>query len=327
MRSKSAGFARKGGRGSTGRVLRLCLAIVFFCVPLVAEADDGRTLGGYRFIPSSLIGDAFVATYFRSGTGIAVASNVDTPILVIGGSPPDTLLSLTGSLLFVLAEFEYQQVVHPRVAVRVMGGGGSRVGTSGQSILSQGVSALVSAGLGTTVALWRNERVLLSGVADLGYGNGLAINLVKFAEDLIVGEIENARLLTTEDVVRIDGGLRAAWAAKTWMGFNGVAQLGYSNADARKEDLLWRVAGAASADFGQRGDTPVGLQLSVDIDKLKQRTANTDGAAVFVGLGVYYTGREDFSIGLEGNWGRLPLFDSDVVIHPVSWLLALRYYF
>lgn len=309
------------------RVCFFCTVLVVFSAPARAETGTAPTLGGHRFIPSSLVSDAFVSTYFGNSIGIATASDVITPILVFEGPPPDTLLSLTGSLLFVIAEFEYQQAVNPRVALRLSANGGSRVGTSGQSIVSQGVTALLHAGVGTTVMLWQNDNVLLSGVADLSFSHGLAINLIQFAEDVIAGDIENASLLTTEDIIAVEGGVRAAWAAKPWMGFNGAAVLGHTNADNDQTDLLWRLAGSASVDFGQRGGAPIGLLLSLDLDKLQQRTVNIDNVATIVGFGTYYTGREDFTIGLEGSWGHMTLRDSDVVINPVNWQMTLRYYF
>lgn len=107
-----------------------CLFVVVVlagaALPPPVLAEEGRLLGGYRFIPSSAVADPFIATHFRSATGLASTSNVDIPLLVLEGPPPDTLLSLEGNFLFVTAEADYAQVVHPKVLVRLGGVPGHR---------------------------------------------------------------------------------------------------------------------------------------------------------------------------------------------------------
>jgi len=309
------------------RFLYVCLSVALLCAPVTGSATEGRTLGGYRFIPSTDIRDPFITTHFGNATGVAFSSSVETPLLILDVTPPDTLVGYTGSLLFILLQFEYQHAVHPRVTVRVAGEGASRIGTSGQSILTQGVSALVGGDIGTTVVLWENERVLLSGLADLGFGRGLVISLQEFYETAIAVGVENASIITTENVGRVSGGAAAAWAPQTWMGTTGVLEIGYSSAGDRKSELLWKLGASGSVDFSQRGGTPVGLQLTAQADRMTQTTADTDGTAYFVGLGVFYTGREDFNIGLETVWGNMPLSGRDVSINPTTFRVALRYYF
>ncbi len=214
------------------------IGIAFVLRPDASVAAEGRTLGGYRFIPASTIEDPFVTHYFRNSTGVSIASNVDVPIIVIEGPPPDTLLSLDGNLLFIGVTFGYQHVVHPRVAVHVLADVISRLGTSGQALLSQGVTALTAGGLGTTVELWRSERVLLSGLLDVGYGQALAVDLVQFANDIIAGDIENASILVTDKGGTIDGGLAFAWAPNPWSGVTAVGQIGYSEIETRSDDVL-----------------------------------------------------------------------------------------
>jgi hypothetical protein len=308
-------------------VLRLFLmGVALVLIPGPSMGAEGRTLGGYRFIPASKVEDPFITHHFRNSTGVSIASNVDVPIIIINTTPPDTLLSLNGNLLFVGANFGYQHVVHPRVAVHVFAGALSRIGTSGQALLSQGVTALTSSGLGTTVELWRNERVLLSGLLNVGHGQALVVNLVKFAEDVIESGPENASILTTDEGGTIDGGLALAWAPNPWSGVTAFGQIGYSRIETRDDDLLWRLAGTGSVDFGQRDQAPVGLLLTVDIDRLKPKSV-AGGTAVAIGGGIFYTGREDINLGLEIHWMRFTQFARDVTIHPMSFDLVLRYYF
>ena len=295
-------------------------------LPATAAAEEGRILGGYRFIPTSVIVDPFITTHFRSATGLATASNVDIPLLVLEGPPPDTLLSLEGNFLFVTANAEYSQAVHPKISLRLAGAGASRVGTSGQSLLSQGVTATFGLNAGTTIELWRDSAMLLSAEADLGYGQNLFIDILKFAEDAIENGIENASILAKEEGVLLTAGLRYAWAFNQWSGITARGALGYTNLESRDQDVLWSIGGTYSVDFGQNGKKPIGLLVHLEADRMAQRILQA-GTIINAGWGIYYTGREDFNIGFENQWTRMPLQNWDIVVYPSSFILALRYYF
>jgi hypothetical protein len=290
------------------------------------RAEEGRVLGGYRFIPTSGLVDPFITQHFRNAIGVSFASDVDVPLIIIEDTPPDTLLSLQGSLMFILVELEYQHVVHRRVALNVLMRGASRVGTSASSLIAQGISATLGWSVGTTVELWHNDSVLLSGIANLDVSRVLLIDLVQFAEDVVAGNTENASLLVTTTGGTFDVGLSAAWAVNPWSGVVGVARAGYADTDQVNTDLVWRLAGAYSMDFGQRGQAPIGLLAKVEADRLNQQVA-TNNATFSVGVGVFYTGREDINIGAELDWSQLPLINRDIVINPFSINFVLRYFF
>jgi len=318
----------------TRRIARLRsnanLSLILFAVAIAAlsivgsaSAEKGRVLGGYRFVPSTRVQDPFITSYFRNATGLSIASDVDVPILIID---TDTLLSLSGDLLFVGASFEYQHAVGERVAVGITAGGLSRVGTSGESIISQGVSALFSTDLKSTIELWRGEDVLLSGLVGLGFGNVLVIDLVQFAEDIINNGPENASILTMEDGVTVDGGVAAAWALNHWAGLTALGQIGYSNIGSQTDELLWRLAATGTVDFGQNDKAPIGLLLWLDVDRLGPKTI-AGGTANAAGIGVFYTGREDLNLGVEIGWSRFRQLTRDITINPVNFAITLRYYF
>ena len=100
-------------------MMTLCVVIVMSAFPRTTMAEKGRTLGGYRFVPMSNIKDPFIVTRFDSYTGIATASDVEFPVIVIPTEPPDTLLSLNGNFLFVVARCDFSYAVHPRVMLRL----------------------------------------------------------------------------------------------------------------------------------------------------------------------------------------------------------------
>lgn len=306
--------------------LIFCVAVLAACLTSESQAEKGRTLGGYRFIPANQIQSPFITTNFTSVTGVAIASGVDVPFLIINTTPPDTLINLEGDLLFIAAHFGYEYAVDPRVALRLRLNAVSRLGTSGQAMLSQGISVLKGGELGGTVELWRRERMLLSGLLDVRWADALAVDLVQFVEDVVANGPENASIVTTVDGVSITGGVAFAWAANPWSGTTAVLQLGENNLETSADGLLWRLAGTASVDFGQNDKAPIGLLLTLDIDELKPQSENS-GTDVGVGLGVFYTGREDFHLGIEAEWSRIRQVTRDVTINPTTFDLVLRYYF
>ena len=307
------------------RGLHLLSPLLGLLLPAVAGASPDRTLEDYRFIPLSTVGEPFVTTHFANSTGIATASNVEIPV-ILETTPPDTLFSVGGNVMFITLDFTYQHALTPRLAARVKGGGVSRIGTSGQSILSQGVSALTDFEVGVLYETWRSDDKLVSVFGDLEWGKTLRVDLVQFAEDVISGGIRNASVLFAESAMTYTGGVRFAWATSRWTGISAEGVLGGTTVDREDESVLWRVAASHSWDFHQKGSRPVGLALSVALDQQRTLGIGSD-TAVDVGLGVFYTGREDLNLGAELNWVRLPQVTEDIVIYPFGFALALRYYF
>jgi hypothetical protein len=292
----------------------------------LAAAETGRTLGGYRFVPSASVEDPFITTRFDSYTGMSWANGLQFPLLVIDTEPPDTLLALSGNYLFVVANFEYQNAVHPRVAVRIAGGGVSRIGTSASALLSQGVTATLVIQGGVTVELWRNDIVLLSGHVNGGYVDGMIIDFVQFAEEIIDGNYESASVVRIVDGGSVSGGLRTAWALNEWAGILGVGEIGHSEAEQLGDNFKWRLAAAGSVDFGQRGNAPVGLTLGMELDHLEPKSFSSETEAS-ISLGAYYTGRDDLNLGIEFKKSRLPLRDWDEISYPSSLSLVFSYFF
>ncbi len=307
-------------------ITTLCVVIVMSAFPRTTMAEKGRTLGGYRFVPVSNVLDPFIVTSFDSYTGIATASDVEFPIIVIPTEPPDTLLALNGNFLFVVAHFTFSYAIHPRLMLSIDGGGASRIGTSGQALISQGVTALKTVGVGATVELWRNDRFLVSGILDFGFVDGIVIDFIKFVDEIIGGNVENPSIISVVDGGTVDGGFSAALALNEWAGITGTGQIGAADVEGISDELRWRFTAAGSVDFGQRGNAPVGLALAFDADRLKPGTMGTTTSVGF-GLGVYYTGREDLNLGIEIRGSRLPLQNWDTVAYPMSYGLALAYFF
>jgi hypothetical protein len=290
--------------------------------PAASAETQGRQLGGYRFVPSNLVADPFITTHFRNATGFGVALDVTLPILVI---QEDTLLALDGNVAFVQLDFEYQHAASDRVVFRFTGTGSSRLGTNAQSLLTQGVNALTGFRAGTTIRAWSNERILLSGVAEVGFGNTFDINLTRFVDDVINGNLQTASIVATDDGATLSGGLRAAWAIASWAGVHGQLEGGYRNMVF--DEGTGGLAGVAGGlDLGQKVGVPVGFLGSLTYDNMTITGENVS-ARLVTGLEVIYTGREDFALGLQISYTRTPISDPDITLHGSVYNLTTRYYF
>ena len=155
----------------------------------------------------------------------------------------------------------------------------------------------------------------------------MVIDFVTFAENVIDGNYENASLVKSGDGGFIFGGLRAAWALSHWSGIVAYGQVGHYNLDEfAASDNTWRFGGAASLDFGQRGNAPVGFTLAFDVDRLTPQAFASE-TAFAIGAGVHFTGRNDLNLGLETQIVRLRLRKWEETAYPISLGMVLNYYF
>lgn len=283
---------------------------------------EKRTLGGYRFVPSNIIPDPFITTYFQQVTGVGLSYGSEISILVFD---QDTLLSLNTDVAFVLLEFEYQYAASRRVAFRFRFSGSSRLGTGGEAILTQGVTAITGLEVGTSIALWDNGRTMVSGAADIFHGSTFRIDVAKFVEDFIEFGPDVASLTVSDDGVSLAGGFRLAHAFNEWSGIHALAQGAYRNT-VRTEDFGVILGVAGSMDFGQRGGTPIGLELAASLDNIRAVESDVKSTMI-LGGGVFYTGREEFSLGLEIAYNRIPSREEGFTLNGVILSLTARFYF
>jgi len=312
----------------------LLVSLVLLATAAPADAGDPehanaqRTLGEHIFLPSTTVADPFINTFFRTSTGMSYAGSLDLPPVIIEGGigDPDTLGELSGDLLFVNLGLEFQSAIAERWALRFQGTGGTRVGTSGESMLTQGVTAIFSGEMGLLFRLWHNDRTMVTLEVDVGYSSGLAVDVTEFLEAWLGTGPTTASLVQTDGGAAYGVGARAAWAANRWIGIKARGIVGQSEMDVRQEDVIWDVSVAVDLDFKQKGSIPLGLIGSFRADGLKL-AADPVGTAIGGGLGVYYTGEERFVVGLEFAIAKIPYKDPEINAYPVAGRLALRYFF
>ena len=288
-------------------------------------AADGRTVGEYSFIPTSQVRDPFITTHFSSLTGASYAPDTDLPPIIVPSTPPDTIAAPSGEYLFILLQAEYQHAFGQRATVRASYSGASRVGTTGEALLSQGLSALFGFELGTTIALWNPDRFLLSALVDASYSKAMVVDVLGFADD--VANDEPASLLLAEDRTLITPGLALAWAFNEWSGLTAAGNIGATNGSQTGSNTAWRASVAASADFAQRGQAPVGVLGSFEANSTPELAGDDTATSTTVGLEVVYTGREELVVGGQLTWSDVPLPYGDRSANATSLSLVFRYFF
>jgi len=285
-------------------------------------------LGQHAFMPSTTVRDPFIKTHIRNTLGIGQALDLNIPLIVL---EQDTLLSLQGDLLFATLQFEYQHAVKDWLAVWVQVSVLGRLGTGVEALLSQGISAGAGFELGWMFRLWQNERMLLSGTLNLWNNNFTLVDMRTFVQRIIdEGEIApDNHLVQKTPSVRGGAGLRYAWGISKLVGINLLLESGYGESAERQAGSVWFFNTAATIDFDLRAKSkiPIGLIFGYHRTSFPQGGDPITGDIQDFFWRLGYNGSDDFSLGLESNYQRLPLKSLDQTIKVGSTVISMRYYF
>lgn len=286
-----------------------------------------RRIGGLFFIPSGRIADPFVTTHVRTATGAGVANDYQAPFLDTDGTIRGTL---EGDIAFVALDFEYQQNLFEITALRVALQGTARAGTSDQSLLAAGLTAIYGLQVQGKVQILRRSKWLLTGLADYSGSNLFGISPLAFATDIVdKGLTKDNDLIRESNTARLTAGLGAAYAPTRWLGFTLIPNYGivepFGNSDFDK--TVFRLEATGSFDLGQLSSIPVGLLVTFQHDSFPSGGSDIIDDLQSYGFAIAYTGRDEFSISLESFNGTLKLRDAERNSIAKQILLNIRYYF
>ena len=329
-------------------VLKSCAlrigACLLFALPLAAPAaaqepetvEAPRYFGGHHFIPSTIVPDPFISTTFMSTTGFGKAINLVVPIYNLDG---EKISEVSSNIGFMLLEFDYQQAISHRFALRAALSASARVGTSAEAILAEGISALYGYNIGGTASLVRKVNWQLSATADLRGNTLYSVAPLDFAR-AVANEVENGdttgavqaaedTLLGKGDNLRILGGLRGAYTPAVWIGFTGFVEAGMGEKfeNGSSNTSVVNFGASVSFDFNPLTGTPLGLLGTLRNESLSEKGDDQGGNALSYGFGLFYTGRRFFSLGLENTWSQLTQNDTDKKIEVAQARIVLRYDF
>lgn len=328
--------------GAAGSVYAVPLMLSLLAAQPGAAQDPDRPfrreLGGHVFLPSAIVQDPFVTTFFRTTTGAGAALGLDIPIYNLN----DSLLgTVSGDVAFADLGFQYQQALGTWLALRGSVSATARLSTSVQSLFAEGITAVWGGSLGATARILKKERWTLSATADYTASNltkvtplEFAQNLAQFVKDIIEsgGELPDtfpdSELLTEASAPELRGGFRAAYAPAPWLGFTALVETGWTDPFGTERDRGVFAAGAtAGVDFGAMGKLPIGVLGSISGRSRGGRGSDVSSGATLWGLGLFYTGRREFSVGVEMTWGRLDQRESADKIDAVLARFLVRYDF
>jgi hypothetical protein len=292
----------------------------------------GRTLGGHTYVPLGTVPAPFVGTAFNAAFGGSVAVGIIDAVVVDVNGQQDTLLG-SGDLAFGSIQFGFQQHVGSRFAVSASASVNVRTGTNARMIFAEGLSGVGAFTLGGLASLYRDERRMLTGTVELRRSHLTELTPQEFAD--YVGEwgvdsLEHwgEHLLQDRKNGRIVAGVRGAWTVRPWLGVSAMLEGGAANLYEDGSEFATTLGLGSSLDVGKlKPSVPVGFSLGVGRTSTPSRADDIFGATTAVSLGIYYTGRPEFTIGIELQNSTTELIETGESVAVNGGRLALRYDF
>jgi hypothetical protein len=279
-------------------------------------------------VPSDYVPGPFIQTYIRNALGYAQSVELTAPAITIGG---ETVGGLKGDLLFAALEFEYQHAVKEWLAVDVQVQALSRLGTETQSLLFQGVTAAAGYKLGWLFRLWRNDRMMLSGTANVMNNSFTTINLAQYIENIIAagGLTPENKLVNATPSLRGGGGLRWAYGVSQLVGLTLSVEGSYGESMTLRAGNQWYLdlGGAASLDLNAKHGIPLGFVIGFRQASVAELGGDLDDKARNGILRISYTGEKEFSVGLESYFQSARPSNLEEPVQSMGTVVTMRYYF
>lgn len=307
------------------RLGSIAIALTVLGAPTMHAQERTRVLNGYSFIPSGLIEDPFAVSYFRNSTGGGVAFDLKTPFVDFNG---DTIGTLVGNVGLLSLDFGWQQRFGGWFAARVGLGAVGRVGIDRQSALAQGVTALARWSVGATAQIYRSRSFVLSTAVDFTQAGIVGLDPYGFARSVADEGIEtDSSLVRSTDSKGGKLSARVAWAPASWIGLTGTIEGGLTKLT--DDDSNSRLGGGASIgiDFANAVSFPLGIVLSAESEAFSPNGPDLASRSTGVGLGIFYTGWNDFSVGLESSWRNFKRREDDTTFSGFLAALNLQYFY
>jgi len=298
------------------------------------DAGDAKVtrpmLNGHKFVVNNFVSSPFVNTFFRNTLGFGQAVDLNVPILYIDGEP---VAGLRGDISFLTVDFEYQYAINNWAGIFGKIGLLTRFGTEAQSLVAQGLNASYGMELGWLFNVYKSKKVVISLTANLWNKSGTVLDLYDFVKEIIdsSGLTEDNNLLYSHDYVQGGGGIRMAWAPKSYLGVNGLFELAYGESidNVMKNELYYKLG--LSVDYDIRAhnpDVPLGFSLGAVLDSFaRSDDSAVDDNSIVIFFRTAYTGRDDLLISFDMDWSRLPLSTVSERLKTMTGLITIEYYF
>ena len=287
-------------------------------------AEPGRTLNGHDFMPSENVEAPFAVTYFGTITGGGMAFDVKTPFIDRDGQQIGTL---EGDVAFMALGFRYQQRFGNWIAARAGFVGSARLGIDEQSVLAQGVTGAYVFSFGGIARILQSEKAILSGSVDVAQTSIVGLDPYGFAQRVIEDGLEQDNDLVKSGGV-YSGRLRvlAGWAPIRWLGINGYLEGSHGEFTEAETESMVGGGLAAGIDFKNLGLIPIGAQLMARTSSATNGSADLASRSWLYGIGLFYTGWDDFSLSFEASMNTLDRRDADDDFESFVGTFNVRYW-
>ncbi len=309
------------------RGILLLLAALAGAGPLQAEekqVGNGMAhLGGHLFVPNSLVPQPFVRTSVRNILGLGQALDVESSVAIIDSSK---VIGFEGDILVANLAFDYQQAIKPWLGFHVEVGCVGRLGTEVQSLLAEGVTTAFAFRFGWWVPAWQDSNDCLAVSFAVANRSITSMSVREWAEGIVTGT--DVPLVRTTPTLRSTAGLRYARGFNELMGLTAAADLGYGESvnRANEDDWFCSVGASFGFDLDARTSAPLYLALGYAYDSFADSRDPEHGTHASV-LQVAYSGREDFTIGLELSGQSFPVAWKDPNLESITARISMQYFF
>lgn len=288
-----------------------------------------REVGPHRF-PGAVIPNPFVATYVRASTGIASTSGMEIGVYDFS-DPPVLLARVPVDLQYLIQEFEFQQRVGDGVAVRLALSGSGRMGTEPSALLAEGVSVIMGWVLGGTIRLVDQPGFELAGTLEAKGNDMTIISVRSWVEDVLENpeNPEGNSPVSDESNLQMNAGLRAAWGTSQTTGFLLYGDLGFQEPyeEGTDTEVYGKIGGGLSLDMHEKWHPDLGFLLSAVYQSDSGRNDDISGGGWQAGLGIFYTGRPEFTAGVQTSYTVLKQADFENEFGAFAVNLVMRYDF
>ena len=319
------------GPRSSGTIIG---ALMISCAALPALAADHdllasgreRHLNGHGFLPSIYVQDPFISSSFQNYTGAGMALNLKTPFEDLDGNE---LFVLSGDLLFASLGLSYQQKLGSRWALGASAEGLVRSGTNAESFLTDGADVDRQGNLWGRYLLRRTDKCQLSLGLEWSYAKTIYFTPRDFARYVYEnGTLEGAPLVVNSKVWT--SRIKVNWARALSPMFGVRIDAGFG----LYEDPLASGTSKGSHRLGilgemdlkhTKGQLPLGFTLGYT-----QALPDNDPYTGLSGtlFGVWYTGKEDFVLGVETGYMKLAVVNQETdKVDAVFGVFTVRFYF
>jgi hypothetical protein len=289
------------------------------------EIRSNRTLGPHYFTPGNNIQSPFILTHMRMSLGVGGINNLRYPLITIGDQE---FAFVQGDIFAGIFSIEYQHAVKDWLAVYIQYGLLGRLGSDFGTLIASGINYATTFDIGWLLRIYRHKEFLLSANFNVSNGNYTFISLAQFADDIIDG-IPNASLLTANNSLFGNAGLKAAYGLNQLIGFVASLDIGYGETIQRGLDNTWFTILGVNIDFNFSHliSTPISANIGYLYNTYPQQ-----GDQVVFGNNTFvtelsYIGRTNFILSLTFDYSREKFTASQNELWLSTTRLSMRYLF